>query len=260
MFFVRRILIQFQARSRLKTANASRDLTEKHLATVRRVQHSLFLQPSPQDWKIVNVMQVIILGMAGCIRAKSALRPLIRVVQANRFSIACAKQDSSGRMEVRREVPFQVILRCCLRGTDRFTAWCCITGACTACPAGTYKDELGPGECKHCPHHSISMNSSSKLTDCSCKIHFTGPDGGPCTQCAEGFFNFQGGSAPCSVCGQGAVAHVGGVCRCDRGYTGPDDGECVVCPAGKYKAEIGHDECTECSRHSWSVPVIPLTL
>jgi hypothetical protein len=147
---------------------------------------------------------------------------------------------------------------------------------CLACAAGKY----GQNEvCLNCPANSYSSSSGSDLTECLCNTGFTGPNGGPCNQCASGKYKSITGSAACTDCDPGDVSNSaftgcdactagkyessnvcldcpantdstsGSVlsgCLCDAGYTGPNGGTCNQCAAGKFKTTTGSAACTDC--------------
>ena len=58
----------------------------------------------------------------------------------------------------------------------------------------------GTGYSGSCPANSNSPAGSDALTDCTCNAGFTGPDGGPCSQCAAGKYKSMTGSEACSSC------------------------------------------------------------
>lgn len=51
-------------------------------------------------------------------------------------------------------------------------------GPCIACVTGTYKTTAGTATCMTCPGNFNSPLGSSTLTDCTCDVGFTGPNGG----------------------------------------------------------------------------------
>jgi len=63
---------------------------------------------------------------------------------------------------------------------------------CTSCAAGTYSTEYGathPDTCQNCPVNTNSLAGSYDMYRCTCNPGWSGLDGGPCTQCAEGKFS-----------------------------------------------------------------------
>ena len=150
-------------------------------------------------------------------------------------------------------------------------------GPCTACVAGTYKDNAGTATCIPCPAGTISPAASTSSAACIvevCKVGNTGPIGGPCTPCAAGSYKDTTGSAPCTACGVGQYSIVVAsassmpclaclantaspagsssfaacvtVTDCWAGHTGPYGGPCTACVAGTYKSVTGSATCTAC--------------
>jgi hypothetical protein len=59
---------------------------------------------------------------------------------------------------------------------------------CAVCPAGTYKDSLGPSFCSTCPSGASSPAGSDSINDCVCNLGFVGPNGWSCSQCEVGTY------------------------------------------------------------------------
>jgi len=80
------------------------------------------------------------------------------------------------------------------------------------------------GECLGCPENSVSPHSSSAITACQCNAGFTGPNGGPCTQC--GLHHYKAGLGPgsCVSCPAGFHSSAGST----------NLAACVQCSAGTY--------------------------
>jgi hypothetical protein len=74
------------------------------------------------------------------------------------------------------------------------------SGACSACPANTFKSHLGDFACSACPASSASPPGSDAAADCLCNTGYSGPDGGSCTACQTGQYKSANGSAPCATC------------------------------------------------------------
>lgn len=103
--------------------------------------------------------------------------------------------------------------------------------SCTPCPANTYSNATGArnsSTCQACPANSYTVVSIADRTigvnllaletrdavdyyfassvgadevhDCLCNAGYSGPNGGPCTACAEGTFKHTFGSTECSSC------------------------------------------------------------
>ena len=119
--------------------------------------------------------------------------------------------------------------------------------ACPGCEADFYNEEYN-ASCVQCAvHSSHSQTKSRNATDCLCDAGFTGPNGGPCTACAAGYFKAEAGSAACTLCGAdeyslGAAAtcqscHANSSsqpgsdeladCECNAGFSGVDGGPCA---------------------------------
>ena len=127
-------------------------------------------------------------------------------------------------------------------------------GACTACTAGTYKNENGSAACmlcsrgkystaaaaiaeatcSDCPAHTSSVLGSGLLTQCICNVGYTGPDGGTCVACVAGKFKTSNGSAPCTECSPGKFSTGTGVAS---------ETTCADCPANAYSGP-GSAVCT----------------
>jgi hypothetical protein len=94
------------------------------------------------------------------------------------------------------------------------------------CAAGAY-GPMGPDfspvgpTCTSCPSGSTSSGAygSSTITTCTCKAGWTGPNGGPCTQCEAGTFKAATGSGECTECLPGTFSAAGSA-QC---------AECSVC-------------------------------
>jgi hypothetical protein len=54
-------------------------------------------------------------------------------------------------------------------------------GPCAECTVGRYKDWIGSQACTACPANSNTpFTRNTRLSNCTCNIGYTGPDGGPC--------------------------------------------------------------------------------
>ena len=126
-----------------------------------------------------------------------------------------------------------------------------IADQCQQCPDNTFNDQHG-GECQSCPEFSLSPAGSTAETQCLCAPGATGADGGPCTQCGDGFYKTGSGTAACQACpsaphqtslpGSTAAAD----CRCKAGYSGADGGACYACNPNHYKDTVGDSACEVC--------------
>ena len=118
-----------------------------------------------------------------------------------------------------------------------------------------------------CPNGPPCVSAASV----PCNAGYTGPNGGPCTECVAGKYKTTTGSAVCTACGPGKYsstlsstsvstcltcpANSGATCSfcssstscsCNSGYTGPSGGVCNACAAGTYKPITGPDACSTC--------------
>ena len=138
---------------------------------------------------------------------------------------------------------------------------------CAPCPAGTFKEEPGSGECVKCDAGKYSVvagavsrstcspcsavaTSSAGSSSCQCNTGYTGPDMGPCHACEAGKFKDVAGSGACSSCHSQATSAAGSMqsidCECNAGFTGPDGGACHECAPGTFKNTAGSAPCTAC--------------
>ena len=117
--------------------------------------------------------------------------------------------------------------------------------------------------CVSCPTSSDAPAGSSSLQNCLCNAGFSGPDGGPCTQCGSGTYKASAGSNACTDCGAGKYSvHVaatsGTTCvECGVGKfsstTGAgDDSTCTQCTGATFSNLIGASVCMACQEHSTS--------
>ncbi len=75
--------------------------------------------------------------------------------------------------------------------------------SCTACGTGKYGIDTGQSSCLTCPPYSNSPPGSTSLTTCTCNAGSTGPNGGPCSQCAAGKVKAEPGPAACTLTSTG---------------------------------------------------------
>ena len=81
----------------------------------------------------------------------------------------------------------------------------CISGtykniniACTNCATRTFSTIPGAithSVCQQCPDKTISVEGSNHVTNCTCNIGTTGPDGGSCVDCISGKYKDVNGSS-----------------------------------------------------------------
>ena len=161
---------------------------------------------------------------------------------------------------------------------------------CMACDSGTYKHVIGSHAClqcpegkfspffaavsnetcQDCPDHMVSGSSSSSISNCKCKMGYTGENGQICRMCAKGTYKDVEGAGACSECPPGKFSaemaqvsdtacmacppnsqSTGGStaavnCTCNRGYTGPNGLACVPCGIRSYKDVLGSTRCRLC--------------
>jgi len=151
------------------------------------------------------------------------------------------------------------------------------------CPAGRFWRECtlsGDSGCVKCADNSWSAYGSEGLESCKCNTGFTGPLGGPCTDCPPNFYKNTTGDAPCTICpgitvspnASNSVVN----CTCPRGYEpelspdasasdqyNPDsytsdcmctlgyarvfvNESCTACPTGKYTNVTASTACVTC--------------
>jgi hypothetical protein len=135
---------------------------------------------------------------------------------------------------------------------------------CEACPAGTFKVDVGRLPCMACQHGKYSPEIGA--TSCTaCPAHADSPHGGVlktlCT-CNAGFYG--DGVNSCMACIANADSPSGSIyesnCTCNRGYTpGASGGACVACPAGKYKDINGSGACELCTYGKYSAATAATT-
>ena len=79
--------------------------------------------------------------------------------------------------------------------------------------------------CVSCPPHSSSPLESTSLSACKCDPGFTGPNGGPCSQCTAGTYKSSFGDSACDSCPLDSMSPVGSDsasdCVCSGGFQGP---------------------------------------
>ncbi len=78
---------------------------------------------------------------------------------------------------------------------------CSAVPACTPCPAGTYKDTFGTGQCLACPENTTSREGSGNLTDCQCVLGHEAPANGlVCSRCPKDTYKDALGNGSCTAC------------------------------------------------------------
>jgi len=149
------------------------------------------------------------------------------------------------------------------------------TASCTNCESGTYSISSSASNssvCLKCPDNTMSFEGSNHITNCTCNIGTTGPNGGPCVDCISGKYKKTTGSSSCINCEIGKYSNVLNGCEqcpdntmsfegsnhitkctCNIGTTGPNGGSCVDCIPGKYKINSGNALCTRCESGKYSI-------
>ncbi|EKX31555.1 hypothetical protein GUITHDRAFT_149224 [Guillardia theta CCMP2712] len=144
-----------------------------------------------------------------------------------------------------------------------------VSGKCTKCLEGYYKDTVSNRVCEACPtdtynplnqssrssdclactNFSSSPEASTRKTDCECDDGYGGPDGGPCAACPDGFFSNASETA-CIECGFGQTSLSDrSSCRpCLSGTHGPQPANpfCPECFPGSYQEYSGQSFCSLC--------------
>jgi hypothetical protein len=154
--------------------------------------------------------------------------------------------------------------------------------ACSACDAGSYKVNTGPGTCtkcganeysttvaqvtstcSSCPLNSAAPAGSNEATDCQCNVGYTGANGATCLSCVQGTYKPTVGPSPCTLCGNntysGVVAASSSVvCRACQdnsvsvmGSTRPSDCKCLL---GYLTNNLGSENptCQMCTAGSYN--------
>ena len=151
-------------------------------------------------------------------------------------------------------------------GSDAVTDCVCNAGytadadgqECTACPAGSFKEEKGATKCDACeagtyssatasvssdacvtcPANSASAAGSAAANDCVCEPGHTGANGGPCEPCPPGTFKEDIGAGECTLCESGTYSKASGAASKDT---------CTLCSAvSSSKSGAGSTTC-ECN-------------
>ena len=158
---------------------------------------------------------------------------------------------------------------CNTNGTCKATAckagYYLASGACVACPPGTYKTAADASACLPCAAgtYNGSAGRTSTCTNCSADYYSTA-GASSCTACPSGSHS-TAGSAACKVCtaashcakttGANSMACSSNQCvasTCNKGYY-LANGTCVACPVGTYKNQANAaTSCTPCAAGTYS--------
>ena len=140
---------------------------------------------------------------------------------------------------------------------------------CTACVAGKYKGESGPGLCASCGAGKYS-SAVAAISGTACEncvagkysaVHGAAGEGS-CTACGEGKYSGATGSSSdgtCMLCPAGKTSPRGSDAEedclnlCPAGKTGLMIGDCTACAASKYKETSGPEPCSPCPVNSDSL-------
>jgi hypothetical protein len=100
-------------------------------------------------------------------------------------------------------------------------------GACKACIAGTYKDDIGSQVCTPCGlNYYLSTTGATSQTLCQ--------------------------ECPPTTYSSSPIASARSACICNAGYTGAGGDDCTACIPGTYKIDRGSDGCTDCDAGFYS--------
>ena len=130
------------------------------------------------------------------------------------------------------------------------------SGACSACPPGTFKESNGPTACSKCGAGTYSnatgatassicvacatgaqaKEGSATIADCNCNAGFTGT-GRSCDACDSGKYKPGDGSAPCDLCPDATYSETRGAANV---------ASCLRCPvhANSFPGSISPLNCT----------------
>ena len=154
---------------------------------------------------------------------------------------------------------------------------------CYQCGTGFYKAITGTSLCIACASNSgDSCSVCTAATSCTCKVGYTGPNGGTCMACDTGKYKDTTGSLACNDCRLGTYSGTLGAtaaatclacpansgttytgvvllsqCFCNIGYQGGNGGTCSACVAGKYKSFMGVNniQCLLCAAGKYSAAI-----
>lgn len=120
------------------------------------------------------------------------------------------------------------------------------SGYCSACAAGTYKEEPGSTSCTKCPAGTTSnLTASTSIENCTAcpKDTYRSEDDDTCQPC-QNAVSPEGSSTPAN-------------CTCLPGFfndtlSHPGSGACQACPAGKYSNTTGVSVCLDCPAGTFS--------
>ena len=123
--------------------------------------------------------------------------------------------------------------------------------SCNSCPAGSFKNFTGTGECSRCLSNSVTLPGAQSTDDCKCPPGYFGDvyGGDPvCVECKPGKYKTSLGSSACATCpansfSRAATTNLAG-CQCNRGYQHSPGSGCTACPPGQYKNESGNFACS----------------
>ena len=137
------------------------------------------------------------------------------------------------------------------------------SGACGACPLGSYKTYEGSASCRACPGNTsqaLGMLGATSLASCQCSAGYSGPDGGLCQACGANTFKPAAGAHACTGCHSNSVSlpasAASAQCVCVVGYTSAGTAQCAACGAGTYKNATGNQACSACPANTVTVSPI----
>ncbi|HIB76090.1 MAG TPA: hypothetical protein EYO58_00450, partial [Flavobacteriales bacterium] len=125
-----------------------------------------------------------------------------------------------------------------------------ITGFCSSCDVGSYKEGYSTLDCSSCDLiiSDSTTNGSASTSNSSCGCEFDSKylslDGSSCLDCPEFSDFIESGSCDCD---EGSTFNESSSsCVCDPGYYKNTQSQCVVCLPNSFKSEDGDDLCSSC--------------
>ena len=117
---------------------------------------------------------------------------------------------------------------------------------CQPCPAGGYKDTIGPQHCSSCAPGTASKSGSSSCAACQPGTYSTYSGSANCEQCAPGTISTSAGATSCASCAAGTHAPDAGSVNCSSCPTGmvavEGTGNCSFCELG----EVARADLVQC--------------
>ena len=138
-------------------------------------------------------------------------------------------------------------------------------GACSICPADTYKENIGDAvQCDQCqaPATTNGVQGSETRDACLCPPGaepYTTPEGRPgCSPCPVNTYSASLSTDACEACPIPALTVGPGgnsteSCLCPSGYEG-DASACALCDEGTFKSSLGPGPCVPCTNPGATTP------